>query len=413
MRKVVFYTYAYHAEDTLRRTADSVLSQTYDNWLWYVIDNGSTNRKTSNIIHKYAKRDSRVIALANKQNHIWDTGNAWWEIMFKHEGDDFFCILDADDEYKPDFAEKMLKFAEDHALEVVASGNDFINAVSGKVAGVRCLKTNLIITGDKFSEDFVRYHQFMRTMWGKLYKFSVLQKYDFSKASGLHYGGDTLFATENFRNANRVGILSESLHKYYLAAQSASYLWEPKRIESDHILHETARAFLLDKCGFISPRNEEFLLVVYMNAIKDSLNVLFQSKASYNEILTSIFDVFLHQYTKHLAARENFGAHFGGLNELQKQRRDLFGSIADFLLKLQEVPDEMLEQFCSVGEIVCAVAENSVGWLFFKKLRVRFLLENGQEDGAKKGLEELTALLPEDEEVKILQMILYSDSERI
>jgi glycosyltransferase involved in cell wall biosynthesis len=43
MRQVVFFTQAYNAEKTLRRAVDSILAQTYTNFVYYIVDNGSTD----------------------------------------------------------------------------------------------------------------------------------------------------------------------------------------------------------------------------------------------------------------------------------------------------------------------------------------------------------------------------------
>ena len=40
MPKCIFYTYAYNAEKTIKRTIESVLAQTHKDFLYYVVDNG-------------------------------------------------------------------------------------------------------------------------------------------------------------------------------------------------------------------------------------------------------------------------------------------------------------------------------------------------------------------------------------
>ena len=73
--------------------------------------------------------------------------------------------------------------------------------------------------------------------------------------------------------------------------------------------------------------------------------------------------------------------------------------MADWLLSLGEVPDELVEGYCDAGELLCAAVENAGGWLCFKKLRIRFLIEQNRQDEAKDRLEELIELIPNDSEV--------------
>lgn len=408
MSKCIFYTFAYNAVNTLPRTINSVIKQTCPNWVWYLVDNGSTD-DTGRIIREYARRDVRIIPLTNKKNHVWEQGNGWWEIIENHHDNDFLCCLDADDEYKPEFLATMLAFVNANSLEVAACGSDFIDVSTGKIVGKRVLNRELILTGAHFSKYFPRYHQFMRTMWGKLYVISIVKKFNWLNAPALTYGWDTLFATENFRNASRAGILAECLHKYYVSANSLSYQLDEKRIASDRILYETARSFLNDKGGPISLDNEDFLLVIYMNAVRDTLQVLLKTSVSLAEKLAGVIDIFTHKYTGQLMAQSNFGIGTSSITMMSDRRQELFSSMADWLFALGEVPDELVEGYCDAGELLCAAVENAGGWLCFKKLRVQFLLGQNRKDEARDRLAELIELIPNDPEVVSFQQFCSSD----
>ena len=197
MPKGIFYTYAYNAEKTIERTIESVLAQTHKDFLYYVVDNGSTDH-TGELIRTIAQKDQRIIPLRNQKNMIWEDGNGWWSIIWKTDVNDVFCFLDADDTYKPDYLEKMLTFMQKNRLDIAACGNDFVDSLTGQITNVRKLSSNLILAGQGFSYYFPLYHQFMRTMWAKTYRVSVLQHFDFTHAPALQYGWDTLFAVENF-----------------------------------------------------------------------------------------------------------------------------------------------------------------------------------------------------------------------
>ncbi|MDR0578961.1 MAG: glycosyltransferase family 2 protein [Candidatus Accumulibacter sp.] len=396
--KVLFYTNACDAQSTLARTIESILAQTRGDWVWHLVDNGSADA-TGEMIREAARRDGRIVALANRKNHVVEPGNGWWEISDAFSGDEFLCFIDADDEYKPDFIEKTRAFAVENDLDVACCGSDFIDWRTGKVTSTRILKRDLLIEGDGFSTDFAVYHQFMRTMWGKLYRLRVMRGLDSARIPGVYYSWDTLFAQECFRTAARVGILAESLHKYHVRPGSLSSRWDRRRVETDAILLKLARDFLTDKCGSVTPGNEDFLLAVYMNALTDTLDVLLKSGAPGDEKLAAVLDVFSREDTKRLAARERLGVFLGIEQECAERRRALFATAADFLLRVNDAPDERLELFFDAGEFVCAACRNADGWIFFKKLRARFLLENGRADEARTDVGELAKLLPADAEI--------------
>ena len=191
-------TVAYNAEQTLKRAVDSILNQTYGDFKYYLCDNGSTdNGKTREIIEEYAKADNRIIPFYNEKNHVWDNNLEVITLVHDIDDEDIFCILDADDEYSVTFLEEMLAFMNEQDLDIAVCGNDFINAGDNKLVGYRILSQNLILQGNDFANHLPVYHQFIRTIWGKLFKGKTTKKtilgIDPNELIPRTYGNDTFF----------------------------------------------------------------------------------------------------------------------------------------------------------------------------------------------------------------------------
>ncbi len=298
---IVVWTRAYNAEKTIRRAIESVLNQTYHDIKYYVLDNGSTDQ-TGTIIAEYAYKDTRIVPLRNETNNV---GINSLNIIAAEREEDYYCQLDADDEYSKYFLSNCMDFLKEWNLDIVACGSDFISTETEQLLGKRALEKNMVLCDPQhFSDFFSLYHQFMRTEWGKLYKLSVLKARQtekwFPQGRAFGYGADTLGCLESFSCATRIGILAGTDHKYYLSPKSASYLFDSKRMRSDRILHEATRNFLLNRCGSITPRNEHFLLLIYMNAIKDTLNVVIHAALSSLEKLAAMRDIFTYETTVEL-----------------------------------------------------------------------------------------------------------------
>lgn len=404
MAKVYIRTYAYNAEKTLRRAVDSVLNQTYPDFVYYLCDNGSTDG-TRGIVEEYASRDSRIKAFYNTVNRAFHETEDCLFLPYHIEADDYFCSLDADDEYLPTFLEEMLTFMDKCDLDIAACGSNFLSvADNNELQGQRLLHQDLILEGTKFADCFPFYHQFMRTTWGKLYKGQTLGNTvqdgavpGFPRA----YGGDTYNTMRTFSDAKRVGILSRSLHKYYVSPKTVSYVMHPERVQSDQILHKATIDYL-KAFGEISPCNEDVLYAVYLNAIRDTLNVLLNANISIAEKLTDLIEMFACEYTQKLIARERFGTNIGQAQECQHSRKEFFAVAANWLLLLSEVSDEQAEDYCNIGELACAAAEYPEGWVSFNKLRIRIYMKQGQIEKAKTKLDELEELLPNDADIRVL-----------
>ena len=336
MSTVIFYTQAYNAEYTIKRAINSVLNQSRSDFIYYICDNGSTD-KTWEILQGYAQGDNRIRLLQNYKNTALTGFDGWSNIKFvKHIINEYdlnssFCSLDSDDEYKPDYLEKMLEFMEKNNLDVAACGNDYVDVSTNQITACRKLNADLILDNQSsYDYFFAYYHQFMRTIWGKLYRLSLLKQCDYEnyeKLNDVGYGVDTLFCMRAFQRAKRAGILSTTLHKYYISHKTHSYKYNSKRISSDGILDDETRRLLLSKCGEISPLNEQFLNVIYFNAIKDTLNVLLGAQISVIEKLIALCDIFKSENTKRLIA-------YPGCVDEKKQ---LFKTVDDWMLDQNEI----------------------------------------------------------------------------
>jgi len=118
-----------------------------------------------------------------------------------------------------------------------------------------------------------------------------------------------------------VGIMAESLHRYYLSPKSSSYRWNPRRVEADRILNNTARMFLTDKCGEVTPKNDEFLLKVYFNAIKDTIDVLLNAKIELRQALEVLHNILIYDETERMISWQGF----------QPEKAILFKRVAEWI----------------------------------------------------------------------------------
>ena len=300
MDKVAIYTQAYNAEKTLSHTIDSVLSQTHTDFIYYLCDHGSTD-KTREIIEEYAAGDSRIVPIYLNENHAQTFNNQIESIRGTEY--DFFCGLDADDEYLPDFMEKMLAFSKDNDLDVVCCGSDFVNGATGAIMGTRTLPENMILDNVRaFEQNFPTYYQFARTVWAKLYRASVINAFDIDalRTAEISNGLDTFFVFSIFSIANHIGIVRQLLHRYYVHPTSTYNTFNPQRMRSNYVLYDKAKEFLMEKCGTVSIQNERFLLLVYIAGVHDALTVIMNAQIPFIERAQHIEDGFTHIITQAL-----------------------------------------------------------------------------------------------------------------
>lgn len=305
MKRVVICTCAYNAEKTIKRAIDSILAQNFCGYepSFFLIDNGSVDN-TGKIIDNYAKEIGWIIPAHNKVNLRSQILKTLQELLRRFPEEGYFFTLDADDEYAPDFFEKMIAFMEANQLDVGACGCKYFDAESGKLNSELKIKQNIILESkEEFEKKFPLYFPYMRTIWGKVYSLSLLRKCTFENAKKILYGQDTLFGMEAFCNANCVGILKDTLYKYYQSKTSVSFQYDEKRILSDRIIFDSGLDFLKAKCGTVSENNRNFMLAVYLGSIQNTIIVLLNSQLEVPEKFQLLREIFNYDITRELFRR--------------------------------------------------------------------------------------------------------------
>lgn len=271
-KKVVIFTKAYNAEKTIGRTIESILKQTYTNFQYYILDNGSTDL-TENVICEYCKDDNRIIHLHLNKNDPAN-GSAFVHMLIYSTDAEYLVLCDADDTYSPDFLENMVGFAQENDLDITACGYDKIDGLTGEVVKHRALDKNLVIYDDLFETEFVDYRGFTIYEWGKLFSIPFMKGAKSRKniVREPRVCNDSLWILNIFRKAERAGIYGKSMYQYYQYPHALSRM--NKNIEAHLTSYKDlwlAEKDYLEDFGPLSSRNEDFLYAIYMSLAEEML----------------------------------------------------------------------------------------------------------------------------------------------
>ena len=284
------YTQVYNIkENDLRQCIESVLEQTYTNFEYIILDNGSTNGNAS-ILQEYAKQDKRI-----KLTRLEPNVRAWrLDEVAGHLSGVYFTNLDADDWWESTYLESLLTFAQKYDLDIAATGSVFHFLANG-TEGARALTQDLILDHAQFASAYSRYHAFFRVIWGKLIRMKIIE--DFRNWPELNYGLDTVISFYYLRFATRMGIQGSKLHHYRVYEASVSYQYDKARFAADVYLYNDAQKFLRSY-GPISKQNQIFLYVVYSNAILDTMSAIHNSRLTSDEKIHEYSQIATHQITQ-------------------------------------------------------------------------------------------------------------------
>ena len=129
MPKVTVVTTTYNREELVTRAIESVLSQTFSDFQYLIVNNGCTDG-TQAVLKQYAEQDSRIQLFYMQKNNIIypdlleneDTLNAV-EHAIHEAGVPYYMSVDDDDYIVPDTLEKLVGLLESYQADIATVGS--------------------------------------------------------------------------------------------------------------------------------------------------------------------------------------------------------------------------------------------------------------------------------------------------
>lgn len=252
--KISIYTPVYNTERFVRRCVESVLSQSYADFEYFVLDNGCTDG-SSEILREYAARDERIKLIRLEENQY----GYITQILLNYGDGEYVAFLDSDDWLEPDFLKKLVKFAVAKELDIVCAGS-YLN-YDGSEAQEKLQKPLLrpkIIRPEKYQAEFRRYFSYIGAIWGKIMRTDLARKAFRTPVINSVMAIDTVICFNALRMANGIGLIDEILHHNLKRVNSLTKSYHPTIFDGEVFLYENLMDFLKE---FGSPLSENVNLV--------------------------------------------------------------------------------------------------------------------------------------------------------
>ncbi len=270
MKRVTVFSTIMRWDDMVMSSINSVLNQTYKNFIYYINVSDVTYEKLKDL----QSEDDRIRLIKVK------IGDEFGFRINSHkiaEGSEYICTLDGDDKFEPDFLETQINFIESYDLDISCCGINYVD-LNGKVFGNKqSFEHDVFFEREKFVKLFHHYFIYMRAIWGKVFRTSLLKEGiwdNFPKPDFYGgYSGDTKTSLELVKNAKNIGIHSRIGYQYTMWEDSASYNYYPGRENSAEFLYEMLIDFHSHFTDKIPPSNYHFIYLAYLSCIQDTLEL--------------------------------------------------------------------------------------------------------------------------------------------
>lgn len=209
-RKISIIIPVYNKEKYIEKLINSIEKQTYTNYEIIIVNDGSTD-KSLEICERLAKERNKIKLITQKNKGVSTARNTGIE----NASGDNIIFVDADDILEETYLEDLSKEIE--KFDLVICGYYLLNEKLNK---------NTIRVFDKAQKEqivgiqetiSIWKKELLNILWNKIFKASIIKKYDVKFIPEISLGEDTLFVLEYLKHINtKIKILNIPLYNYIL-----------------------------------------------------------------------------------------------------------------------------------------------------------------------------------------------------
>ncbi|MGN1467431.1 MAG: glycosyltransferase family 2 protein [Ruminococcus sp.] len=294
----------YNVEEYVSRCLDSLLSNTYKNFLVFCVDDGSTDNSAA-VVEEYAKKDKRIILRRQENQGVSAARNTGMKAAFEKDCD-VIGFVDPDDWVHPQYIEILLSGIMD-GYDISICEYFRTDKYENSFSDIKKYNKTELQTYE--IEDY-----YVNQLWDKFYRSSLLKKLTFKN---LDMREDTLFnislMTMNsfkmcyipeklYYHFNRQGSLFNTFNEKYGLVFSREII----NILKSNKCRDSMKTFLVDKglkkcmeCRYYSKFTNEYkkYKAEYNNLMKEIWKIAKEQKIKIkNKLLLKLFTVFPSLY---------------------------------------------------------------------------------------------------------------------
>ena len=211
----------------LERCLNSILSQTFNDYKVYIIDDGSNN-DTKEYLDNYAKGKNNFIVKHIENGGVSNARNMGIDIS----NSKYIAFVDADDSVEKSFLKEAYNIIENNNLDIVIGGYNEIK--NGKIDRIRLSEPGLHIYEN---ENIIKFMEKLLTsktnetnkeignapvgrIYTRLFNRDSIGSLRFN--TNIHMSEDTLFMIDYTLQAKRIGVVDKVWYNYYINDYSIS-----------------------------------------------------------------------------------------------------------------------------------------------------------------------------------------------
>lgn len=240
MPKVLIMTFTYNREKLLPRAIESVLSQSFTDFEYIIVNNGSTDH-TAEVIQKYAASDQRIRIHRREKNMLGLSAARDNETLIFGSTAPYLMFIDDDDYMEVSTMETLVWLLEQHQADIASVGSQWVYPDGAK-------KDKFVFEGTfefnrvEAMKELLKREKFNSATGGKLYKKDVF-KIDYPNVNRMR---DIYREYRIINNIQKIVVYGKPLFYFYRHDQNMSGLDTKEQITpekmQEHLSANTMRS---------------------------------------------------------------------------------------------------------------------------------------------------------------------------
>ena len=237
--KFSIMTPVYKVEQYLPECIESVLGQTYGNFEFILVDDGSPDH-SGEICDEYAKKDSRIRVFHKPNGGLMHTRRYALE---RAQGD-YYVFLDSDDYLSLDTLETLSRYIAETGADCVIYGFEWLRPEGTSHIKCSSYDCGRVITDKRELYNIVFNDEAYNSLWRKCAKASCFDGRDHSRYYHIKRGEDLLQSLEIIENAGSFLFIPETLYCYRVNPASITHSDSYEGYRANFEVRETVLEFL-------------------------------------------------------------------------------------------------------------------------------------------------------------------------
>ncbi|NFG60723.1 glycosyltransferase family 2 protein [Clostridium sp. CMCC3677] len=287
MQKVSVIVPVYNSEQYVGYCINSILNQTYRNIEVILVDDGSTDDSLK-ICRNYENIDKRVKVITTPNKGVSSARN----IGIENAIGQYIQFVDSDDVIETQMIERLVETIETYDTDVVFCGAEMITLDKNKKVtdrvkfSSRCMGKECVLRKDVFMEKlpYILLNTVsLEALWNKLYKKSIIDKFNLRFPVEISLGEDLLFNIEYY-NMCKGAVFLEDTYYYYLQhnEQALTRKYRHDRFQNQEILLKAFEKLMEDNKAWTPEGKREFSTYIMGQVIR-CLKELFREECNMTE----------------------------------------------------------------------------------------------------------------------------------